>query len=67
MSEKEIQHDTIDAKGHLRTTVTLNPGDKVALCRCMQSKKFPFCDGTHRTIEGKFGPVLVEVKEIADD
>lgn len=61
MSDKEIKHETIDAKGHLRTTVILNKGDKVALCRCMQSKKFPFCDGTHRTIEGKFGPVLVEI------
>jgi CDGSH-type Zn-finger protein len=27
------------------------PGkDAVALCRCGQSKRRPFCDGTHKTI-----------------
>ena len=63
MSEREINHETINANGHLRTTVVLKPGDKVALCRCLQSKKFPFCDGTHRQVEGNFGPVLVDIKE----
>lgn len=48
-----------ERNGHPRTTVTLEPGERVALCRCFQSKKFPLCDGTHRDIPGK-GPVIVE-------
>lgn len=43
------------------TIVTLKPGEKVALCRCYGSKKFPFCDGTHKQHPGK-GPAIVEIK-----
>jgi len=28
-------------------TITLNPGEKVAICRCWKSSKFPLCDGAH--------------------
>lgn len=48
-----------DRMGHLRTMVKLEPGERVALCRCFQSKNFPFCDGTHKQHPGK-GPVIVE-------
>jgi len=41
------------------TTVKLVVGEKVALCRCFGSSRFPFCDGTHSDHEGK-GPVIVE-------
>ena len=47
-----------------RTTVRLQPGEKVALCRCFGSQKFPFCDGTHRQHPGK-GPAIVEAAEAA--
>ncbi len=34
---------------HLGNAFTIAPGkESVALCRCGQSKKRPFCDGTHR-------------------
>ncbi len=26
-------------------------GDRIALCRCGQSSKKPFCDGTHSSLE----------------
>lgn len=53
-------HQTEEIQGHPRTTVELEPGETVALCRCFGSAKFPFCDGTHRQHEGK-GPVIVKV------
>jgi len=42
-----------------RTEVVLEPGESVWLCRCMKSKKFPYCDGAHKQYDG-FGPVKVE-------
>ena len=53
------EHSTEEINGHPRTTVKLAPGERVALCRCFGSKKFPLCDGTHREVPGK-GPVIVE-------
>ncbi len=41
------------------TTVKLEPGEKVALCRCWHSKDFPLCDGSHKEHEGR-GPAIVE-------
>ena len=53
------QHSTEEINGHPRTTVKLEAGERIALCRCFGSKKFPMCDGTHREHPGK-GPVIVE-------
>jgi len=40
----------------------LHKGERrVALCRCFQSKDFPFCDCTHKTLPTNAGPVIVEV------
>ena len=30
--------------------VTLEAGKKYAWCRCGESKKQPFCDGSHKTL-----------------
>lgn len=55
------QHHTEERDGKLRTTLKLESGERVALCRCLHSKNFPFCDGTHKTLPGsKAGPVIVE-------
>jgi CDGSH-type Zn-finger protein len=36
---------------HLGNEFTIPPGkDTVALCRCGQSKRKPFCDGTHKQV-----------------
>lgn len=53
--------------GHPRTTVKLEPGEKVKLCRCFGSATFPLCDGkTHHEHPGK-GPVIVEAPPIPGD
>ena len=43
------------------TQVLIESGEKIALCRCFKSKKFPYCDGTHEEHPGT-GPVVVESK-----
>jgi CDGSH-type Zn-finger protein len=45
---------------HPRHTVTIDASEKIALCRCWHSKKFPFCDGTHREPPGR-GPCVIVV------
>jgi CDGSH-type Zn-finger protein len=30
-------------------------GNTIALCRCWQSDKFPYCDGTHRKVNKETG------------
>ncbi len=56
-------HKTEEIMGHLRTTVEVEPGERVALCRCFRSKNFPFCDGTHKQHPDNKGPVIVVVLE----
>jgi CDGSH-type Zn-finger protein len=38
-------------------------GKRVAFCRCWQSGKFPYCDGTHKKLSAEtgddVGPVVV--------
>jgi CDGSH-type Zn-finger protein len=47
--------------GHPRTTVRLEPGERIQLCRCFGSTIFPLCDGkTHHEHPG-MGPVVIEV------
>jgi len=40
-------------------------GERVALCRCWKSAKFPYCDGAHnalnKTTGDSVGPVIVTV------
>jgi CDGSH-type Zn-finger protein len=51
-----------DRAGHLRTTIQIQPGEMVKLCRCMRSKEMPFCDGIHKSLsDTNAGPVIVEV------
>lgn len=42
---------------------TIPQGKTVAFCRCWQSAKFPYCDGTHRKVSAETGdhvaPVVV--------
>jgi len=52
----EVQTQGTD---HPVTTVKLKVGEKVALCRCFASNKFPYCDGSHKEHPGT-GPAIVE-------
>jgi CDGSH-type Zn-finger protein len=44
--------------------------DKVALCRCWQSSKFPYCDGSHHQYNKEhgddLGPIIVRKDVIVD-
>lgn len=53
------KHSTQEIDGRPRTVVELEPGERIALCRCFKSTKFPFCDGTHKEYQG-VGPVIVQ-------
>lgn len=55
------EHSTIEKNGRLKTRIILKQGEAVELCRCMQTKDFPFCDGTHKHIDTTAGPIVVEV------
>jgi len=59
------KHET-QGTDHPLTTVELESGETVALCRCFASSKFPFCDGTHKQHDGK-GPVIVKVAAASED
>lgn len=60
-------HETEERNGKLRTVMKLEPGERIALCRCMRSAEFPFCDGTHKTLDGNAGPAIIEALETASD
>lgn len=46
-----------------RTEYTLKADERIAICRCWQSEKFPFCDGAHRCFNtdnaDNLGPMIV--------
>ena len=47
-----------------RHSETVPEGKTVAFCRCWQSQKFPYCDGTHKQVNAttgdSIGPVIVK-------
>lgn len=45
---------------HLGNVFDLGGKDSVALCRCGQSARKPFCDGTHRTCGFNGGETATE-------
>ncbi len=52
---------TVEKGGHIRHVIKAEPGEQFMLCRCYQSKEFPFCDGSHRQIDSTVGPAVIEV------
>lgn len=49
-----------DRDGRLRTTMQLEPGERVKLCRCWRSKTFPFCDESHKQVKDNLGPLTIQ-------
>ncbi|MES1914177.1 MAG: hypothetical protein MHM6MM_006285 [Cercozoa sp. M6MM] len=43
-------------------TKVIQTGDKVSLCQCGHSKKFPFCDGSHRQVNEAEGTDVRSLK-----
>lgn len=45
----------------------INFTGRVAICRCWQSKKFPFCDGSHNAFNQEhsenLGPMIINKDE----
>ncbi len=55
-----------EKNGHIRHMVTIQPGEKIMLCRCYQSAKFPICDVSHAKCENALGPVIVEAAKVEE-
>jgi CDGSH-type Zn-finger protein len=56
-----------ESKGYTKTYFKIQPGERIKICRCLQSKTFPYCDGLHKTLDVKIGPVSVEAIEKLDE
>ncbi|KAL7674568.1 hypothetical protein ACOME3_000845 [Neoechinorhynchus agilis] len=58
--DKVVHSQSID---DLTNRMEQNRSDKVVLCRCWKSKKFPYCDGSHakwnKETGDNVGPIIV--------
>jgi CDGSH-type Zn-finger protein len=43
--------------------IKAKPGEKIVICRCWKSKKFPLCDGSHRQFNLEQGPAIIEYEK----
>jgi CDGSH-type Zn-finger protein len=43
--------------------ISIKSNEKLVLCRCFESSKFPLCDGSHRELQLDKGPIIVEHKD----
>jgi len=48
-----------EVNGRIRTTVHLEPGERIKLCRCHKSAEYPLCDHAHKQLDGNIGPVVI--------
>lgn len=53
----EIRNEEVN--GRIRTTVHLEPGERIKLCRCHKSAEYPLCDHAHKQLDGNIGPVVI--------
>ena len=45
----EIKNE--EAKDKAFVEITIQPGEKIALCRCFKSANMPYCDGAHKKFQ----------------
>ena len=45
----------------------MTPGQTIYFCSCGQSKKFPYCDGSHRAYNAANGTSLVPIPITNED
>ena len=50
-----------------RDSATLKRGDTCYICRCGQSKKPPFCDGSHHAYNDETANSIYPIKVTVDD
>ena len=51
-----------------RDQIEISAGKKVALCRCLASKKLPYCDGSHNSLpDNTVGPIIVTCTQLPHD
>jgi CDGSH-type Zn-finger protein len=60
------EFSTDESKGYVKTHFKIQTGERISICRCFQSQTFPYCDGIHKTLGIKIGPVSVEAVENLD-
>lgn len=55
----------VNTKHPLKSEIKIE--GRVAICRCWQSSKFPFCDGSHHAFNEKnsdnLGPLIVNTED----
>jgi CDGSH-type Zn-finger protein len=56
-----------EKNGHIRHIVTVQPDERVMLCRCYKSATFPFCDISHAKTPDSLGPVIVEITKTEEE
>lgn len=50
-----------------RHEIQIKPGERLSICRCWRSQKFPLCDGAHKAYcagsKDMVGPAVITVAE----
>ena len=68
--EKRIRFNKTINISSMKVTdhISIAPGEKIVLCRCWRSKKFPLCDGAHgpynKECGDNLGPAHITVKAV---
>lgn len=51
--------------------IEINQGEKLVLCRCWKSEKFPYCNGAHvkhnKETNDNVGPCIISTKTLITD
>ena len=66
-SNNQINKDISKDKDKVVDTLTIGKNEKLVLCRCWRSSKFPLCDGAHakhnKETNDNIGPCIISSNE----